>query len=184
MTLIDRQLAFPLAGSAAALLAAFMFFSTAKSVTVPQAPESLFVGTVHIDQSERTMQRFERPARPGSTMELVTLLTSDDYPGVTFRLMEGARHLKLPIPATLELQMSGDPVKALEMHRQFPNFSTQIDVLGVRYRDEVLADPAPSYQAASGQQGRYTTWGQAALLLSAILLIFSGRIAYKKWRNS
>jgi hypothetical protein len=175
--MIDKRLALPLAGLGAALLASQMFFAMASRIPVPVRPEELHAASVHIDHVERTMQRFDLLTRPGTSRQYVTLLTSDDYPGVTFRLMGAARHVSVPVQAALEMRLTRDPAEAAETHRQFPNFSTQIDVLGVRHGENVLADPEPSYRVATVDRGRYTMWGQAALLASAILAALTIGIA-------
>lgn len=181
--MIDQRVVLPAAGLGAALLAAMMFFSMAGTVQVPPAPDSLYARIVRLDTSERTMQRFERLAGPEVTRQHVTLLTSEDFPGVTFRPMGAARHVSIPVPATLELHMTRDPAEAAETHRQFPNITAQIDVFGLRSGSTVLADPEPSYRAAADRLGRYTFFGQASLLAAAICALLAFRGLHRLWRQ-
>lgn len=178
-----RPLAFPAAAAAVLMVVAFMFFSMAGRVIVPAAPADLFVRHVQIDHMDTAEQRFEQHNRPGYTRMRVTLLTSDDFAGVTFRLMGAARFVPVPVPATLELHMTRDPEEAAAVHRRFPNVSTQIDVMGVRYRDETLADAGAHYEAAASTHWRYTILGQGTLLLSLVPVVVTVRRARKVWET-
>lgn len=164
-----HPLAFPAAAAGVLIVVAWMFFSMAGRVSIPYDPRALFTQSVYIDRIENHRERVQHmPPRQGYFYRPARSLLADAYPGVSFKLSGAAVSISVPVETYLDLTLTRDPVEASTMHRENPNFTFVIDVVGVRHNGYVLAEPVAEYERLTARKANYSNLGIAALLLTLV----------------
>lgn len=185
-SLLDKSL-HPLWTALVACLALIImsqiWFSQARNISVPPAPELLHAERVRLDHVQHTRE----PAGPSGeslrTMVSVHLAQSDDWPGITFRFEGAASGISITPPQTFDLYLAKSLAEAAEIRQQRPNVSPTLVVYGVSDGAGVSIDPAIGHAAAVDRQNQLRLLGWAAFGLAILPAYFAFRTGRRLWRD-
>lgn len=158
-------------------------FGMARRAYMPPDPATLSVHRINIDRVEHSGGAARRPTRGNRHMMAVTLLGSNDWPNITFRVTGAAIGVSFIAPVTYDLYLAKDPQAEADWREKMPNYFPSIEVHGVADGERLLADPVPHYQVALDEKRRLELFGYGALALALIPATVLGFQVRSLWRR-